>query len=124
MHQFQPGTNMKSWLFTIMRNTFVTAIKKYRREAPGMMECVSITDNRSHAPTQEWSQSLHEVEVAMQWLPRHQREVLVLISVTGASYEEAAMICDCEVGTVKSRLNRARTNLMSLLRSNNSGRAT
>ena len=57
----------------------------------------------------------------MQWLPRHQREVLVLISVTGASYEEAAMICDCEVGTVKSRLNRARTNLMSLLRSNNMG---
>ena len=107
---FAPGTRLKSWLFTIMRNTFLTKIKKYNRERPGDADCVSVEGKSS--PNQEWSQTLHEVEAAMLRLPREQREVLVLVAILGTGYEEAATICECPVGTIKSRLNRARAALL------------
>lgn len=107
---FAPGTRLKSWLFTIMRNTFLTKIKKYNRERPGDADCVSL-EGKSN-PNQEWSQALHEVEAAMLRLPQEQREVLVLVAILGTGYEEAATICECAVGTIKSRLNRARAALL------------
>jgi len=107
---FAPGTRLKSWLFTIMRNTFLTKVKRYNRERPGDGDCVSL-DGKSN-PTQEWSQALHEVEAAMLRLPQDQREVLVLVAVLGTGYEEAATICECAVGTIKSRLSRARAALL------------
>ena len=108
--RFEPGTNMKSWLFTIMRNTFYTRIKANTREAPGLLDCVSgmpITP----AP-QEWSIRARELHQAIQRLPDQQRDVLILIGVMGISYEDTASICGCAMGTVKSRLNRARQKIL------------
>lgn len=111
--KFEPGTRMKSWLFTIMRNTYYTRIKVAAREAPGLLGCASVRPISE--ATQEWTIQGKEVHAAIQKLPEHQREVLMLIGVLGVSYEETADICGCAVGTVKSRLNRARANLLELL---------
>jgi RNA polymerase sigma-70 factor (ECF subfamily) len=113
LHQFEPGTSMKSWLFTIMRNTFYTKIKIAAREAPGAAECASVRP--ASDPTQEWSARGREIAAAIQRLPNQQREVLVLIGVLGTSYEDTAEICGCALGTVKSRLNRARLKLLEEL---------
>ena len=113
IHQFRPGTSMKSWLFTIMRNTFYTKVRVETREAPGAAECVSLRPAAD--ATQEWSARGREMERAIQRLPEQQREVLMLIGVLGVSYEEAAAICGCAMGTVKSRLNRARIRLLEEL---------
>lgn len=111
--KFEPGTRMKSWLFTIMRNTYYTRAKAAAREAPGLLDCASLRPISE--ATQEWSVQSKEVHGAIQRLPEHQREVLMLIGVLGVSYEEAAEICGCAVGTVKSRLNRARANVLEFL---------
>lgn len=111
--KFEPGTRMKSWLFTIMRNTYYTHAKAAAREAPGLLDCASLRPISE--ATQEWSIQSKEVHRAIQKLPEHQREVLMLIGVLGVSYEEAADICGCAVGTVKSRLNRARVSVLEFL---------
>lgn len=111
--QFRPGTSMKSWLFTIMRNAFYTKVKIETREAPGATDCVSL--QASSDSTQEWSVRGRELARAIQRLPQQQREVLVLIGVLGVSYDEAAAICGCAMGTVKSRLSRARLRLLEEL---------
>ena len=110
---FTPGTQLKSWLFTIMRNAFYTQIKKATREAPGKTECIS--DNRSIQPSQEWTMRAREVEAAIYKLPVDHRKVLLLIAVDGVSYDEAAYICNCNLGTIKSRLHRARAGLCQRL---------
>lgn len=111
--RFEPGTRMKSWLFTIMRNTFYTRIRISNREAPGLADCVSAMPVAE--ATQEWSLRGQELKEAIDRLPPHYREVLVLIGVLGVSYEEAAAICGCAIGTVKSRLNRGRAHLLEHL---------
>lgn len=113
IHQFRPGSSMKSWLFTIMRNAFYTKVRIETREAPGAAECVS--ERPAADATQEWSARGREMERAIQRLPEQQREVLMLIGVLGVSYDEAARICGCAMGTVKSRLNRARLRLLDEL---------
>jgi RNA polymerase sigma-70 factor (ECF subfamily) len=113
IHGFQPGTSMKSWLFTIMRNTFYTQVKIANREQPGAADCISARP--ASDATQEWSARGREIARAIDRLPDDQRRVLVLIGVLGISYEEAAEICDCAVGTVKSRLHRARNRLLAEL---------
>jgi RNA polymerase sigma factor (sigma-70 family) len=112
-HQFQPGTQLRSWLFTILRNTFYTRYGKMKRESPGGPDCVAALP---WVPaTQEWSAELRAVMAAVRRLPRTQREALVLVAMLGVEYEEAARICDCPIGTIKSRLNRARAHLKALL---------
>lgn len=111
--KFEPGTRMKSWLFTIMRNTYYTRVKAAAREAPGLLDCASLRPISE--ATQEWSIQSKEVHRVIQKLPEHQREVLMLIGVLGVSYEEAAEICGCAIGTVKSRLNRARASVLESL---------
>ena len=113
IHQFRPGSSMKSWLFTIMRNAFYTKLRVETREAPGAAECVS--QRPATDATQEWSARGHEMERAIRRLPEQQREVLMLIGVLGVSYDETARICGCAMGTVKSRLNRARLRLLDEL---------
>ncbi|MAW87297.1 MAG: RNA polymerase subunit sigma [Phyllobacteriaceae bacterium] len=110
IHQFTPGTSMKSWLFTIMRNTFYTRIRIQKREAPGAGDCVSL--KAAVDATQEWNVKGQELSAALHRLPAPQREILVLIGVMGTSYEEAADMLGCAMGTVKSRLNRARLRLL------------
>lgn len=113
IHQFQPGTNLKAWLFAIMRNTHISSAKKRGRER-GMMASVEPEDVGRSAG-QEWSAAKTEMQVALNKLPPAQREVIVLIGGLGLSYEECAEVCGCEMGTVKSRLNRARARLATLL---------
>lgn len=117
--KFKPGTRMKSWLFTIMRNSFYTRIKVAVREAPGLLECASCRPVAE--PSQEWSVQSLEVRDVINGLPRQQREVLMLIGVLGVSYEETAAICGCAIGTVKSRLNRARLSILESLGESSSG---
>jgi len=111
--KFEPGTRMKSWLFTIMRNTYYTQIKVASREAPGLADCAS--SRPFCEASQEWSVQSREVRDAIRKLPESQREVLMLIGVLGVSYEETAEICGCAIGTIKSRLNRARAGLLEYL---------
>jgi len=106
LDKFQPGTRLKSWLFTIMRNTFYTRAKISARESPGLEDCVT-TSARCEA-AQDWSVRGRELADALHKLPPHYREVLILTVVLGESYITAAEICNCAIGTVKSRVNRAR----------------
>ncbi|WP_245582363.1 sigma-70 family RNA polymerase sigma factor [Neorhizobium lilium] len=103
--QFQPGTALKSWLFTIMRNTFCTSYRVRQREHVGMED--GMIAKLSVAPPQDWAVRRNEMQSALERLPPRVREPLVLIAM-GTSYDETARICNCEVGTVKSRVNRAR----------------
>ena len=110
---FQPGTNMPAWLFTILRNLFRSEYRKRRRE-------VEDADGRhaetlkSH-PEQTGRVELEEFRAALSKLPSDQREALILVGASGFSYDDAAAICGCAVGTIKSRVNRARTRLADLL---------
>lgn len=110
MDKFEPGTKLKSWLFTIMRNTFNTNYRKSIREKPGMPP--EIFERQAIAPDQEWSVRAQEVKAALLRLPEAQREILLIIILAGESYEKAAEICGCAIGTVKSRLYRARRRLL------------
>ncbi|MER8390090.1 sigma-70 family RNA polymerase sigma factor [Mesorhizobium sp. M1428] len=111
--KFEPGTRMKSWLFTIMRNTYYTRVRAATREAPSIVDCASLAPVSQ--PAQEWSMQSKEVHRATQSLPKSQSEVLMLVGVLGVSYEETAVICGCAVGTVKSGLSRARAGVLEFL---------
>ncbi|EAQ02252.1 sigma factor, RpoE [Pseudooceanicola batsensis HTCC2597] len=104
--KFRQGTNLRAWLFTILRNTFYNGRVKSGRERPGDEDCVS--SNPWTAPTQEWSIRGNEVMAAVDRLPIHYREMFILVVMLGESYETSAEICEVAMGTVKSRVNRAR----------------
>jgi RNA polymerase sigma-70 factor (ECF subfamily) len=116
LDKYRTGTRLKSWLFTIMRNTYCSQFKRRRRESPSHYDCVSTRPSRE--ATQEWSIRGREIEQAILGLPPHYREVLVLIVMLDTSYEDAAKICECPVGTIKSRLNRARAGILAALGEN------
>jgi len=110
---FQPGTNMSAWLFTILRNLFRSEYRKRRREVEDADG--SYAESLKSHPEQSSNLEFKEFRVALDKLPAEQREALILIGASGFSYEEAAAICECAVGTIKSRVNRARTRLADLL---------
>ncbi|WP_087000224.1 sigma-70 family RNA polymerase sigma factor [Rhizobium sullae] len=113
IEQFQDGTSLKSWLFTIMRNTYCSSYKRRKREPVGcigdLTECQVPVKS-----TQDWSLRARDVQAAIDKLGASHRDALMLVA-SGTSYEEAAAICDCEVGTIKSRVNRARNHLLEML---------
>lgn len=113
LDQFQPGTRLKSWLFTIMRNTFNTNYQKAKREK--VRSQMEMQDNLVSPPSQDWSMRATEVKEALARLPVTQREILFTVVLAGESYEDAAQICQCAIGTVKSRLFRARRRLIKEL---------
>lgn len=108
-HRFTPGTNLKSWLFTIMRNSFYTHATRAKRESPGAADCASLLP--TSLPKQEWRVLHAELRSAVEALPDNQREALLLVGALGVSYQQAATICGCEIGTIKSRISRARERL-------------
>jgi RNA polymerase sigma-70 factor (ECF subfamily) len=116
---YQPGTNLKAWLFTILRNQFLTGKRRSWRTQPLDPFVAETTLIASDNPT--WREDLLDVRCAMELLPVDQREALVLVGAAGMSYEEAARICECAIGTVKSRVSRARATLSALLESKKSG---
>lgn len=111
--RFQPGTNLSAWLFTILRNHFRSEFRKRRREVEDADG--KYTDGLKAEPGQMGSIEFAEFKRALAQLPPDQREALVLVGASGFSYEEAAAICNCAVGTIKSRVNRARNRLAGLL---------
>ena len=110
---FQPGTNMSAWMFTILRNLFRSEYRKRRREVEDTDG--SYADSLKSHPEQNSRLEFQEFRAALAKLPPDQREALILVGASGFSYEEAATICECAVGTIKSRVNRARTRLADLL---------
>jgi len=110
---FEPGTNMPAWLFTILRNLFRSEYRKRRREVEDADGRYAET-LKSH-PEQTGRVEFGEFRAALAKLPSDQREALILVGASGFSYEDAAAICGCAVGTIKSRVNRARTRLADLL---------
>jgi RNA polymerase sigma-70 factor, ECF subfamily len=113
IQSFQPGTNMSAWLFTILRNLFRSEYRKRRREVEDPDG--SYAETLKSQPEQTSRVEVEEFRVALNKLPDDQREALILVGASGFSYEEAAEICGCAVGTIKSRVNRARTRLSGLL---------
>jgi RNA polymerase sigma-70 factor, ECF subfamily len=111
--QFQPGTNMSAWLFTILRNLFRSDYRKRRREVED--DDGSYAETLKSQPEQSGRLEFEELPVALAKLPADQREALILIGASGLSYEQAAEICGCPIGTIKSRVNRARKRLAELM---------
>jgi RNA polymerase sigma-70 factor, ECF subfamily len=113
IQSFQPGTNMPAWLFTILRNLFRSEYRKRRREVEDADG--SLAETLKSQPEQLGRVEFQEFRDALSQLPSEQREALILVGASGFSYEEAADICECAVGTIKSRVNRARSRLAKLL---------
>lgn len=113
MDKFQPGTNLRAWLFTILRNTFYSARRKTRREvndSDGIHAARQAT-----RPEHDGRLAMNDFKAAFQQLPDEQREALILVGGSGFSYEEAAAMTGVAVGTVKSRANRGRRKLAELM---------
>jgi RNA polymerase sigma-70 factor (ECF subfamily) len=110
---FQPGTNLKAWLFTILRNEFYSQMRKRGREVQDSDG--TMTGRLAVHPSQDGALDLQDFRRALKQLPEDQREAIILIGASGFSYEEAAEICGCAVGTIKSRVSRGRTRLTELL---------
>jgi RNA polymerase sigma-70 factor, ECF subfamily len=111
--KFQRGTSLRAWLFTILRNVYYSQYRKRSREVQDSDGIYSRGiavegDQESHLDLVDFRRALAK-------LPAEQREVLTMVGASGLSYEEAAAICGVEIGTIKSRLSRARTRLSELL---------
>jgi RNA polymerase sigma-70 factor (ECF subfamily) len=111
--KFERGTNLRAWLFTILRNTFYSNLRKKSREvedADGNIAAQLVSREE-----QTGRLEMRDFHRAFVQLPAAQREALILVGASGFSYEEAASICECAVGTIKSRVNRARQTLTEML---------
>jgi len=113
LDRFQPGTSIQAWLFTILRNLFYSAHRKRRREVEDLDG--GLADKLSSPPEQPGHLDMQDLREALKQLPPEQLEALLLVTVQGFSYEAAAQICGVRVGTIKSRINRARARLSELM---------
>jgi RNA polymerase sigma-70 factor, ECF subfamily len=116
---FVPGSNLKAWLFTILRNTYLTEQRRHKYEVcdhdGSLMQQLSVKGAQSgHMDLRDFARAFNQ-------LPPEQREALILIGAEGFSYEDAAGMCRCAVGTVKSRVNRGRNKLAELMGVNGGG---
>jgi RNA polymerase sigma-70 factor (ECF subfamily) len=111
--RFSPGTNLRAWLFTILRNTFYSTRRRTVREVPDSDGALvgALAEKPEHDGRLQYADFVR----AFQQLPDEQREALALVGALGHSYEEAAEMTGVAVGTVKSRANRARARLAQLL---------
>ncbi|WP_419319185.1 sigma-70 family RNA polymerase sigma factor [Caulobacter sp. ErkDOM-E] len=110
---FQLGTNMKAWTFMILRNQFYSEKRRSWRQSQldqDAAERTLVAVDDPEAPV-----ALDELRMSLGMLPAEQREALILVGAGGFAYEEAAVICGCAVGTVKSRVSRARRALQAIL---------
>jgi RNA polymerase sigma-70 factor (ECF subfamily) len=110
---FEAGTNLRAWLFTIVRNTFYSHHRKARREVSDIDG--SKSESLAQKPDHDGRLQMRDFNVAFDKLKSEQREALVLVGAGGFSYEEAAETCGVAVGTIKSRVNRARAQLAELM---------
>src|ERR1700741_1082186 len=110
---YQMGTNMKAWTFMILRNQFYSEKRRSWRQTQLDQEAAERTLIAADDP--ESPVALDELRLSIGMLPAEQREALILVGAGGFAYEEAAEICGCAVGTVKSRVSRARRALHAIL---------
>src|ERR671916_1496965 len=113
VHRFERGTNLNGWLFTILRNLFHSEYRKRRREVEDADG--SYAGRLKVQPEQGARLDFEDFRTALTKVPPDQREALLLVGAQGMSYEEAAQVTGVPVGTVKSRVNRARNRLAELL---------
>ncbi|MEM6760928.1 MAG: RNA polymerase sigma factor [Pseudomonadota bacterium] len=110
---YQPGTNMRAWLFTILRNTYYSHHRKHKREVEDTEGALQAS--LAQKPDHDGRLQLRDFQEAFDQLPEEQREALILVGAGGFSYEEAADTCGVAVGTIKSRINRGRARLTELM---------
>jgi RNA polymerase sigma-70 factor (ECF subfamily) len=125
-HRFDPGTNCRAWLFTILRNTFLNRVRDARWEVlekdadaqEGVAESATADPSAGASPEEEFFQTvLHgDVDRALKALPLVFREAVVLVDLEGLTYKEVAQVLGCPIGTVMSRLARGRGLLRRALR--------
>lgn len=116
---FEPGTSLKAWTFMILRNQFYSEKRRSWRSAPLDAEVAENTLLANDNPTAPME--LLELRAALNKLPDDQREALILIGAGGLSYEEVSEICGCAIGTIKSRVSRARDRLAAIIESGDYG---
>ena len=111
--QFEPGTNFRGWIFTILRNTFLTSVRRRRREVqdPDGKFDLRVTIG----PTQELNVELSDLARCLDSISTDQRDAVLMVGPAGYSYQEAADRCGCAVGSIKSRVSRARRILLQQL---------
>jgi RNA polymerase sigma-70 factor, ECF subfamily len=113
-HLWEPGTDLRAWLFTILHNQHVNDVRRLVRE--GIVVSVEdVAPNLAAAPSASASLELRDLEQAITRLPREQRDVILLAGREGKRYEEIAAMLEVPVGTVRSRLSRARARLRQLM---------
>lgn len=113
LDSFVEGTDLGAWLFTILRNGYFSEFRKRRREVSDSEG--KIVGRVAVAPGQDIHMDMLDFRAALAQLSAEQREALILIGAAGYSYDEAAEICCCAVGTIKSRVNRGRGRLAEML---------
>jgi RNA polymerase sigma factor (sigma-70 family) len=112
--KFCAGTKFKAWIFTILRNVFLSHIRRQKFERGSESTDLELQTAR---PAQEGHMAMLEVREALKYVHHERRQALLLVGAAGMSYEEAAEICGCPVGTIKSRVSRARAELQQILES-------
>ncbi|MBM6583463.1 sigma-70 family RNA polymerase sigma factor [Microvirga sp. BT689] len=117
LDRFQHGTNLEAWLFTIMRNSFYSEYRQRRWEVEDPEG--SYASTLMTQPVQEFGLMLQDLQQALVRLPPDQREALLLVAERGGSYDHVAALCGVAVGTIKSRVNRARNQLSEMLQMEN-----
>ncbi len=113
IEKFQVGTNMRAWLFTILRNTYYSSRRKLNREVSDGEGI--FTESLAVKPSHDGHMQMTDFKKAFAQLSDEQREALILVGAIGFAYEEAAETCGVAVGTIKSRVNRGRKRLAELL---------
>ena len=116
------GTNLKAWLFKILRNCFHNEIASRRSTVQDVEG--RLAAQLSHGPEQDWFMQYRELLTAMGRLTPTCREGLLLVVASGLTYDEAAVVAGCAIGTMKSRVNRARNQLTKLLGAESKPRPT
>ncbi len=114
LHQFQPGSNLKAWLFTILRNAFYENVRRRKRESRLLESAGAAT--LSEQPAAEARAEVRDLQSLIWTLPPLLREALILVGAQELTYEEAALVCNVPVGTVKARVSRGRSALAAAIR--------
>ncbi|GGC17338.1 DNA-directed RNA polymerase sigma-70 factor [Novosphingobium marinum] len=118
--RFTPGTSMRAWTFAILRNHYLSELRRNRRQVDYDQEAAE----RLLVKDADQEERLHldDMQVALQELSPERREAVLLVGAGGFTYEEAAQISDCAIGTMKSRVARARSELATILNDENRSR--
>ncbi len=111
-NHFEPGSNLRAWVFRILRNEFYDYLQRSRRTVQDVDG--KLAARLQSAPDQDWRVGHRELLEGLKALTPDTREALLMVTVSGFTYPEAAALCGCAVGTLKSRVNRARQRLAEL----------